>query len=230
MATYSIYDRTRDAWGGHVEKDINSVESANYLALVDDAGELVAVNEALEKFAGGLISPAVDTEILPAHRYFGLDVRFEMSAEDLADMARGEFDEKITWTSGSSTPLPNQANISTQINASEGYMVQLDPTGSAWVDSGFTAKPLADAPNLYQVRSWTDGTKWSVTGLRFNGGTPFTPGAQFQGLPMITTNWGKGRHPQLQTEAFSAPSFLRVKYLSVRLLAADVELPWDLGF
>lgn len=230
MATYSIYDRTRDAWGGHVEKDINSVESAQYLELVDDAGELVAVNEALEKFAGGLISPVSDTEILPAQRYFGLDVRFQLAAEDLANAARIELDEKITWVSGSSAPVANQANISTQINASEDYMVQLDPDGKGWVDSGFIAKPLADAPNLYQVRSWTDGSKWSVTGLRFNGGSPFTPGAQFQGLPMITTNWGKGRHPQLQTEAFNAPSFLRVKYLSVRLLAADVELPWDLGF
>lgn len=229
MPTYSIYDRTTDAWGSHVEPDINSVASANYLEVVDQAGELITVNEALKKMAGGLISPATDSPILPTDRYFGFDVRFGLAAEDLADAARLEFDSKITMVSGSSKPLPNQANGSTQINASENYMVQLDPDGKGWVDSGFVAKPLADVPNLYQVRMFCDGTKWSVLGLRFNSAA-FTPGSQFQNLPMITTNWGKGQHLQLQTEALSAPSFLRTEYLSVRALASDAPLPWDFGF
>ncbi|HEX5426515.1 MAG TPA: hypothetical protein VFW94_23410 [Candidatus Acidoferrales bacterium] len=220
MSTLHIYDRTRDAWGAHIAPDINKVESADYQAVTDSSGNLWSINEALQEMAGGLISPVGDSEILPTDRYFGFDCKFLIPAVDLTHSARLEFDDKVTFSGGA------QANYSTQINQSKSGMIQLDPTGTGWADSGFAVTINPNAPNLYQVRGAFDGKVWSVLGLRFNG-QEFTPGSAFQNLSAIQTTWGQGMHGQLQTEAQDTPWILRVEYPCFRLLSGDGPIPWS---
>src|SRR5215831_8332888 len=146
-----------------------------------------------------------------------MDITYQVESLDLPHLGRNEMDLKITVIDGSGGALPNQANGSAQQNASENWMWQLDPTGTAWVDTGFNpGPPRTDILNQMGFRYFTDGTKWSVTGMNFNG-TTFTPGNQFQNLTMITTNWATGLHPQLQMEVMSAPWHLRQTYTKIRI-------------
>ena len=225
MSTLTIYKAETDIWNSKIAGDVNSTLSDQYLSYTTPSG-IIIINESVKEFGGGLISQNYP---VPANaKFFGLDVTYYISADDLPHLARNEMDLKITLVSGSATPLPNQANGSAQQNFSKGGMWQLDPTGKTWVDSGYNPGVPIPGVNRMQFRFWTDGVKWSVTGLRANGGTPYTPDpATFANIPMLTTNWGPGLHPQLQTEIQQAPWPLRQQYSKVWVLASDAQIPWD---
>lgn len=216
-------------WSSRIAPDVNKVPSRNYLFSARPSG-LVAVNDSVQEMGGGLVSNnvALPSDFSPT--YFGLDVEFTLDPVDLPHLARNEMDLKITTVGAPAPPatIANQANGSAQLNASEGWMWDLDPTGTGWVPSGYApGAPTPGVANTMQLRYWCNGKAWSVTGMCMNGGEPFTPGAQFQSLPMIETDWTAGLHPQLQTEAQGCPWFLRQEYSKVRVLAADFPIPYD---
>jgi hypothetical protein len=222
MSTTVIYDLAAAQWKSNIGPSINAVESDAFFAQQDSAtGNLVVINEASKELAGGLVSD--DLALPPATTFFGLDVIAEISADDLPHLARWENDLKVTFPGGL------QANGSLEWNSSKGQW-QLDPTGSAWVSTGYANAPVVGL-NALQMRSEFTGSLWSVTGLRFNGDV-FTPGAAFQNLPPIDTAktnpqpWGAGLLAQLQSEAEKVPWILRPEYSRVRVIASDVPIPW----
>jgi len=212
-----VFEAAGDAWKSNIGPTINSIPSDAFLAQLDSDGKLEVINQASKEMAGGLVS---ENLAVPAGaKFFGLDVVFDVSDEDRPHLARCENDLKVTFAGGA------QANFSTQWNDDK-QMWQLDPTGTSWVDSGYT-KPVIAGRNKWQVRGSFDGVKWSVTGIAFNNDTPFTPDPlKFANIPAIASSWGSGLHPQLQTEARKAPWFLREAYLSVRVIASDVPIPF----
>jgi hypothetical protein len=221
-----VYDHCeQDHWAVRIAPDINPVPADAYKPYVTPAG-LVVLNDSSREMGGGLV--AVDYSLVPG-RYFGMDVEYCVSAADLPHLGRNEMDLKFTLASANGTPIPNQGNGSAQHNASRNWVWQLDPTGAGpWVDSGYApGPPKPDTINAMQFRYWSDGKRWSVTGLRQNWGDPFTPGAQFQNLPMVSTTWGAGLHPQLQMEVLNAPWFLRQTYSRLRVTVGDAPIPWD---
>lgn len=219
-----VYDVTSAQWTANTSASVNPVPSDQYLWQHASDGSLVALSVNTKEMAGGLIS--TDVSPIPAGaQNFGLDVDWLETAEDFPHKSRNEMDLKVTLVSGSAKPLPNQANGSLQWNATKG-MWQLDPSGSTWADTGFTEAPVL-GKNRMQSRFWSDGTKWSCTSLRVNG-VAFVPGAQFQNQPMITTNWGAGLHPQLQTECQNVPWFLRTQYTRVLVSACVSVIGWNL--
>ena len=207
---FTVFDQTKAIWTSHIAPDINPVPSDAYPCFNTSSG-LVTLNQASKEMAGGLVSCG-DCPIIVGSQYFGLDVDWIETAEDMPHKSRNEMDLKITLAGG------RQANGSLQWNATK-KMWQLDPTGSAWVDSGYTSSPVIGL-NTMRSRFWTDGSKWSVLSLQLNGDAPFVPGLQFKGIPMINTTWGQGLHPQLQTEAQNVPWFLRTTYTRVWVLSS----------
>jgi len=215
---FTIYEAAGDTWKSNIGPSINSIPSDAFFAQQDPAsGNLVVLNQASKEMAGGLVSENLPVPV--GTKYFGLDVIIDISAEDRPHLARCENDLKVTFSGGA------QANFSTQWNDDK-QMWQLDPSGSTWVDSGYKV-PMIAGRNKWQVRGSFDGAKWSVMGLRFNDDpNPFTPGSAFQNLPALSSGWGSGLHPQLQTEVRKAPWFLREIYERVRVIAADSPIPW----
>ena len=226
MNSVILYDDCqRDVWHTRIAQDINPVPADQYLPYVCSDG-LWVLNASGIEWGGGLVSN--DYPLPPSTQFFGMNVQFLISSYDLPHLGRNEMDLKITLKSGSAKPIPNQANGSTQQNASKDWMWQLDPDGKGWVDSGYApGPPKPDVLNSMQFRFWSDGNKWSVTGLKMNDDTPFIPGSKFQNLPMITTNWTAGLHPQLQMEVMNAPWFLRQQYKKIQILSSQTEIPWS---
>ena len=223
MAPITVYDATADTWQPKIAPDINPVPSDSYECYNTPSG-LVAVNAASKENAGGLVS--ISYPLPSGAQFFGLDVDWNETAEDLPRKARNEMDLKVTLFSGASAAIPNQANGSLQWNATRKTW-QLDPNGTGWVDSGYTEPPVV-GKNSMALRLWSDGKHWSVTGLQLNGGPAFVPGAAFQNLPMITTNWSAGLHPQLQTEAQGTPWFLRSIYTCVLVMASATPISMEI--
>lgn len=214
FAQTTLYNAIPSTWKANTSSSVNPVPADAYVSFVDSSGRLNVINQASKELAGGLVS--TDIALPAGATYFGLDVVFDLSADDLAHYARGENDLKVTYAGGA------QANGSCEWNASTGQW-QLDPTGAGWVNTGFTQAPIAGRNEL-QLRITYSGT-WSVTGIRFNG-TTFTPGPQFQNLAPIKTNWAAGLHPQLQMEAQQVPWYLRETYERVRVLSSSSPIPW----
>lgn len=215
FAQTALYNAIPSTWKANTSSSVNPVPADAFVSLVDSSGRLNVINQASKELAGGLVS--TDIALPAGATYFGLDVVFDLSADDLAHYARGENDLKVTYAGGA------QANGSCEWNASTGQW-QLDPTGAGWVNTGFTQAPIAGRNEL-QLRIAYVAGKWSVTGIRVNG-TAFTPGAQFQNLAPIATNWAAGLHPQLQTEVQQVPWYLREIYERVRVLSSSAPIPW----
>ena len=217
---WTIQETVGDTWKSNIGPTINKIPADAFTAAIDPiSGGLAVVNQSSQEMGGGLVS---DNIPVPAGaKFFGLDVVFDLSADDRPHYARGENDLKVTFAGGA------QANYSTQWNDDK-QMWQLDPTGKTWVDSGYTKPPVVGR-NVYQVRGSFDGKTWAVTGLRLNGGDVFVPDPKiFANLPAIDSGWGSGLHPQLQTELRKAPWFLREIYEKVRLLTGDTSpVPFD---
>ena len=212
----TIFDTLGDPWKSNVGPTINPVPSDAFTATQDPVtGNLVVINQASKEMAGGLVSANYSVPV--GARHFGLDTVFNVSQDDRPHLARHENDLKVTFQGGA------QANGSCQWNDDK-QIWQLDPSGSTWVDSGCKT-PLVTGRNKMQLRLWFDGAHWSVTGLSIND-TPFTPGASFQNLPAISSGWGAGLHPQLQTECRKTPWFLRESFERVRVIASDSPIPY----
>jgi hypothetical protein len=226
MNRLTVYDHCEtDTWVPRVAADINPVPADIYQPYNTPEGLLV-LNASRKEWGGGLV--AQDYPLIPGAKFFGMDVEYLIPGAQLRHLGCNEMDLKITLASASGSPIPNQANGSVQQNASQGWRWELDPDGRGWVDSGYhPGPPVVDLVNIMQFRFWSDGKKWSVTGLRQNLGDVFTPGTAFQNLPMIATTWGAGLHPQLQMEVISAPWFLCQMYKRVRITCADTAIPWD---
>ena len=216
-----LYDDCQtDTWISNAGPSINPVDSDSYKPY-NTPGGLWVVNTANKEMGGALVSRSY--AYVPGMTHFGMDITYFVSSLDMPHLARNEMDLKITVKPGTSA---NQANGSVQQNASRNWMWQLDPTGQTWVDSGFEAgPPIPDQLNTVKFRFWSDGTRWSVLGINFNG-REFIPGSKFQYLPMITTNWSPGLHPQLQTEVQNAPWSLRQRYSKIRLWQSKHPIPW----
>jgi len=212
----TVYDATSDPWRANTGSTINPVAPTSYKSYTVKGG-VVVLNDSGPgaEMGGGLISADYPN---PGPGYFGLDVDWWETNEDLPHVGRRENDLKVTFSGG------KQANGSCQWNATK-KLWQLDPTGTAWVDTSFTNAPSVGS-NTFQLRLQSDGSKWSVLGLSLNNQT-FTPPTQFQNLPMISTNWSAGLHPQLQTECQNAPWFLRSIYTRVWVMASANPIPWS---
>jgi hypothetical protein len=221
MAVINLYDATQAVWNSHIAPDINKVPSVQFKAL-NTADGLLVLNEADQELAGGLVS--ADFALPPGCQYFGMDTEWIESADDHPHIGRHEMDLKVTLVSGSAKALPNQANLSLEWN-DDTKQWQLDPTGKVWANTGYANAPVIGR-NVMKLRGWSDGVHWSCTGLQLNGGTPFVPGAAFQNLPLITTNWQTGLHPQLQSECIGAPYFLRILYPRVLVMASASAIGW----
>lgn len=193
------------------------------------AGNLLFMASYTRNLAGGMLSTNEALPALPGRsfQYIAYNVWQYIPAYPDQTIMRDEMDVKWTLVSGSSSPLPNQANVSTQINTQTGSW-QLDPSGTAWVDSGYIPSTFKTGQwNLFQIRAWSDGkTVWSVTGLRCNQETPFVPGSTFQNIPLVSTNWGTGLHPQLQWEGGNAPFSATVYYSRVQLSVSEAPIPF----
>lgn len=211
MNPISVYDVTGATWKPNTSASVNPVPADQYLSSSAPDGSLVALSVNTKEMAGGLIS--TDCPFI-AGPYFGLDVEWIETIEDLVHKPRNEMDLKITFGGG------KQANGSCEWHATKKAW-QLDPTGSSWVDTTFTAAPVIGF-NRFSSRFWSDGTKWSCTKLSLNG-VSFTPGSQFQNVPMISTNWSSGLHPQLQMECSGVPWFLRTIYQRVWVMASTTS-------
>lgn len=228
MTTLIIYKAETDTFVSKISSSVNGVFPDQYLTYTTANG-IEILNASSKEFGGGLVS---NNYPVPANtKYFGFDVTYNVAADDLVHLARNEMDLKITLVSGAATPLPNQANGSAQQNWSENGMWDLDPTGSTWVPSGYNPGLPQPGTNRMQFRYSADlaAGKWSVLGLRANSGAPFVPDpTKFANLPLITTNWGPGLHPQLQTEGWKAPYFLHESYSQVWISASDAPIPWEI--
>ena len=213
-----IHETINDTWKSNIGPSINPIPSTAFTATLDQAAQVLEVdNQADKAMAGGLVSEQIPF-ILTAPRYFGMDVVFWLTPSNLARFARGENDLKVTFPGGA------QANFSTEWNKTTGNW-QLDPTGKKWVDTGYTVTPIAGR-NKWQFRGSFDGKVWSVTQLYFNRDIrgPFTPDSRFQNIPAIQTNWAAGLHPQLQTEC-EVIGYLREEYEVVRVFESDNPIP-----
>lgn len=217
-----MWETIGDNWKSNIGPSINPIPSTAFTAGIDPATDMLLVtNQADKDMAGGLVSEQIPLPQGYSLKYFGLDVIFWLTAENLAQFARGENDLKITFPGGA------QANVSTEWN-DDTKSWQLDPTGKKWVNANYPVPPRVGR-NKWQVRAYFTGTVWGVTGLWFNqsGDSPFTPDPNvFTNLPAISTNWAAGLHPQLQTECRKAPFFLREEYERVRVLASDTPIPF----
>jgi hypothetical protein len=192
------------------------------------AGSLLFMASYSKNLAGGLIS--YDIPFPPqsnrSFNYCAINVRQFVPAYPAGTFRRNELDCKWTAIPATNPVSANQANGSTQINTDTG-MWQLDPTGSAWVDSGYAPKTNAlGQPNVFQIRLWSDlKSVWSVTGLQCNAEPTFFPGPQFQSIPLIPTNWSAGLHPQLQWEGGNAPFCATVYYQRVQVIVSEAQIP-----
>lgn len=221
MSTLTIHKGESDLWTPNTSASVNPVPADQYLPYTTSSGLLV-VNASSKEMGGGLVSQ--DYPLPPGAEYFGLDVAFQISARDLPHLGRQEMDLKVTFAGGL------QANFSNQANYSEAGMWQCDPTGNAWLDSGYNpGPPKADVLNTMQFRFWSDGVHWSVLGMSMNGDAPFIPGTAFQAILIIKTTWTAGLHPQLQMEVMGAPWSLPQLYSRVWILASTAPIPWNLG-
>jgi hypothetical protein len=229
--TLAVYEFAQDAgWKSNTSSSVNPIPSDAFVSFADKVtGNLTVVNQYSKEMAGGLVSTNAAMPSSFTAKYFEAIYQFTISADDLGHLARHETDLKITLRSApSGATLANQANGSLQWNDDK-KLWQLDPTGKTWVDTGYKTPPIAGT-NTLKVQFWTDGSKWSVTGLSLNGEKAFVPDpAVFANLPLIVTNWGAGLHPQLQTEGKGAPWYLREQYTHVIVIASDSPIPWEPG-
>jgi hypothetical protein len=229
--TSTIVDFVKStSWKSNTGSSVNSIGSDAFVAFPDSvSGNLTVINQASKEMGGGLVS---DQAPIPGDfnaKYFEAVYQFTISADDMPHLARHETDLKITLKSApSGGTSANQANGSCQWNADK-LLWQLDPTGKTWVDTGYKTPPIVGL-NTLKIQFWSDGTKWSVTGISLNGEKPYVPDpGTFANIPMVTTNWGAGLHPQLQTEVRGAPWYFREQYLHVIVIASDSPIPWNLA-
>jgi hypothetical protein len=191
------------------------------------AGALAFKATYSKNMAGGLISTGLAWPPVGCAgrslQYTALNIRSFIPAYPAGTIMRKEMDYKLTFAGGL------QANVSTQINKQPGNgQWQLDPTGKAWANTGYV--PTTDGTgqsDLFQIRAWSDGlTVWSVIGLQCNNEFPFTPGAAFQNVPLIVTNWAESLRPQLQWEGANAPFTAETDYQRVQVIISDAPIPF----
>lgn len=189
-------------------------------------GSMLFMASYSQNLAGGLISYDISFPPKGCTRnfwYAAFNVKQWIPPYPSGTFRRNELDLK--WTIGAAN-TPNQANGSTEINLDTGEW-RGDPTGNAWLGTGYFPKTFVlGQNNVFQIRLSTDGaTIWSLTGLQCNDEAPYTPGAAFQNIPLITTNWTKGLHPQLQWEGGNAPFAATVYYPRVQVITSDAPIP-----
>lgn len=193
-------------------------------------GSMLMMASYSQHMAGGLIG--TDMPFPPAgcsgrkFLYAAMNVRQQFPPYPDKTIQRNELDLKWTIIPATNPNSPNQANGSTQINADNGQW-QLDPSGQTWVNTGYVPTSyVIGASNVFQIRLSTDGVKvWSVTGLQCNSEPPFIPGSAFQNIPLITTNWTAGLHPQLQFEGGNEPFCVTNYYWNVQVITSDAPIP-----
>jgi hypothetical protein len=164
-------------------------------------------------------------------QYVAMNIRKFVPAYAPGTLMRDEMDFK--WTFAVNGVQGWQANVSTQINKSNGQL-QLDPTGKKWVNSGYVPTSCATGQSeVYQIRAWSDlATVWTVTGFQCNDEYPFIPGPAFQNIPLIQTAtatsgpWSSGIHPQVQGEFANAPFEINEFYARIDILTSDFPIPF----
>lgn len=229
------YDKLQNgAWTPRNDTSVNPVplDSMPVPALVSSGprtGSLSFTGTYSKEQAGGLLSQDLPI-LLSTAQFSALNVKLVPYSVFFQQFSRIENDWKWTVKSptSSSSPIANQANGSGQLKpvGPGQWSWQLDPTGQAWVDSGYIVKSLApDVPNVLQMRMFCDGTKWGIAGLQLNNEPAFTPGPAFQNLPLIVTNWTAGLHPQLQWEGINAPATLVMYYDNIQVVASEAPIP-----
>jgi hypothetical protein len=211
------WDVTRNSWASRTDTSVNPLASDEYKYCISPKGELVVLNGVSKNMQGGLISCNVPFPTFFKPTFFGFDVFWNETAEDLPYKPRNEMDLKIT-TPDAGGP---QANGSCQWNK-DAKCWDLDPTGKTWVHTSFNKEPVV-GPNHFGIRVAFDGKVWSVTAINLNGIIHNPDPSKFANLPALQSGWGNGLHPQLQTEAL-APFFLRTIYTEVLVSASDAEI------
>lgn len=199
------------------------------------AGSMLFMASYSQNLAGGLIG--TDIPFPPAgcsgrrFNYAAMRVKQFIPAYPAGTILRNENDFKWTILPPTNPNTPNQANLSTEI--SDAYGWRLDPSGKAWVSTGYFPSSLVYGQvNAFQITASTDGsTVWSVTGLKCNSEPTFIPTTDpsgkisFVNIPLITTNWSAGLHPQLQWEGGNAPFCATVYYGNVQIVTSDAPVP-----
>lgn len=183
------------------------------------AGCMDLVIKSTPELGGALASPQTDaawpTGFVPL--YFGFNRKCMSLTPD--QEGRDEFDVKWTFSGGL------QLNGSNQINWGSSGMWQVDPSGGAWINSGFTTKRVSGW-NEFQVRWSTDGsTIWNIDTLYANGVTFTNLPSSCKSIPLIQTNWSSGGHMQLQQEVMNCPAYDIVRYLDAQLIFSDQVIP-----
>lgn len=208
-----------------IDKSINPVlaDSIDWVVVGGGAykGALDVIIKSTPELGGALISPQTDVPLPTSFKplFFGMNRRYEIMTGE--SVGRDEFDVK--WT----LPGGLQLNGSNQINwdPAKGGMWQVDPTGSAWVDSGFKIGQLR-GPDETMARWSTDGQKiWNIDALRSNDTTFTDLPASCKNIPLIKTSWGQGGHLQIQGEVENCPAFLHLRYFNVQLIISDQPIP-----
>lgn len=228
IATIIFDHLEQDTWTPNNTTAVNPIPFDSMQGVYDPASGALAFSAVYSKnYAGGLLGHSIALPVLNGRKFqfAAMNVRQLIPAYLNPPVARNEMDLKWTFPA-LKVPAPNQANGSSQIRPDTGQW-QLDPTGGAWVDSGYvpsTAQP--GKWNVFQTRIWSDGTaKWSVTGLQCNAEPLFVPGAGFENLPLINTNWTPGLVPQLQWEGVLAPFAATVYYARVQVVISENAIP-----
>lgn len=228
-----IYDHLEaDPWAINNSSQVNPIPfdymAPGVVASGPMKGALIFTGSYSKNLAGGLLSQDIPLPVIAGKKllYTALNVKQYVPVYPNPVMGRNEMDLKWTLVSGSAAPVANQANISSQINADSGQW-QLDPTGKAWVDTGYIVKNNPPGQNnVYQIRASSDGaTAWSVTGLKSNNDPAFIPGSAFQNILFVVTNWTAGLHGQLQWEGLNPPFSATIYYLRVQVMISDSPIP-----
>lgn len=223
-----MYDHLeQDPWKPNNTADVNPIPlddlDQGFITSGQFAGSLIFMGKYKKNMAGGLLSNDIVLPVIGTRKFLYSAMNVKQWMPDYSDLTfvRNELDYK--WTVGAPN-TPNQANVSTQIKDNSNW--QLDPTGKVWVDSGCIVNTAMPGQwNVFQIRAWTDGTKWSVTGLKCNSEPTFVPGPAFKNIPMLNTSWAQGLHPQLQWEGINAPFSAVVYYGRVQILTSEAPIP-----
>lgn len=231
-ATTIIYDHLEaDPWLGNNSSQVNPVPfdymSGGMVTTGPMKGALIFTGSYSKNLAGGLLSQDIPLPVIAGKKlqYIGLNVKQYVPIYPNPVMGRNEMDLKWTLVSGAAGAIQNQANPSSQINADTNDW-NLDPTGKVWVPTGYIVKnnPPGQS-NVYQLRASSNGTTWGVDGLQSNNDPTFIPGAAFKGLPLISTTWTAGLHPQLQWEGLNPPFSATMYYQRVMVMISDQPIP-----
>lgn len=216
--SFTNLEQDPSQWIAQIGPNINPVPSDAVEVSIVRSGPLAgsmrvvwanktAVGSALP---GALITRKLDPPVthggivLP---YIKLSLDVFVTATDLGELMRFENDVKIAWPGiSATTPTSPVYDFSTQGNASEGGMWQIDKAGGGWLDTGIDPlMPLPDVWTHFDIYCYMDvpNLKFSVLSAGINGTVQSVP-STIQEVPCLTATWAAVTAVQLQAEGLDS--------------------------